>query len=94
MLTKKQKANRAIRLCRNEDGAPPNGASIVGSGTYHSQLAGTNEGDYFLRTDFVPNRLFQKEGARWKHIRSDTRKVHGQQQTKYSQGLLITITLQ
>jgi hypothetical protein len=56
----------------NEDGAPPNGASIVGSGISFP-TTGINEGDYFLRTDFVPNRLFQKEGARFKFIRSNTK---------------------
>lgn len=53
-----------------QDGAAPNGATIVGSGTSFP-TTGTNNGDYFLRTDFVPNRLFEKQGTRWKFIKAN-----------------------
>ena len=53
------------------DGTPPNGASIVGSGESFP-TSGTTDGDYFLRTDFVPNRLFEKQGSRWKFIKSNS----------------------
>ena len=44
------------------DGQPPNGAAF-GSGTsFPSQ---NDAGDYFLRTDFLPNRLFKFDGTRW-----------------------------
>ena len=55
-----------------DDGQAPNGATIVGSGTSFP-TSGTSNGDYFLRTDFVPNRLFEKQGTRWKFIKSNTR---------------------
>ena len=44
------------------DGQPPNGAAF-GSGT--SFPAVNDTGDYFLRTDFLPNRLFKFDGSRW-----------------------------
>ena len=28
-------------------------------------MALTVEGDFFLRTDFMPNRLFRNDGSRW-----------------------------
>jgi len=52
------------------DGTPPNGISIVGSGT--SFPASCQNGDYFLRTDFEPNRLFKKNGSRWSKVSDDT----------------------
>ena len=55
-----------------QDGSAPNGATIVGSGVSFP-TTGTNDGDYFLRTDFVPNRLFEKQGTRWKFVKSNTK---------------------
>lgn len=55
-----------------EDGLPPNGLQIVGSGDSFP-LSGTQNGDYFLRTDFTPNRLFQKDGNRWVKKETDDR---------------------
>jgi len=54
------------------DGLPPNGVSIVGSGETFP-INGVNNGDYFLRTDFSPNRLFQKSGNRWLKVEDDSR---------------------
>lgn len=54
------------------DGQPPNGVSIVGSGETFP-TSGVSDGDYFLRTDFVPNRLFQKEKTRWVLVKTDQR---------------------
>jgi hypothetical protein len=54
------------------DGTPVNGLSIVGSGSSFP-TTGVNEGDYFLRTDFSPNRLFKKSGTRWVRESDDTR---------------------
>ena len=56
------------------DGQPPNGLSIVGSGNSFPS-SGVNDGDYFLRTDFSPNRLFKKSGSRWIRISDDLRAV-------------------
>ena len=55
-----------------DTGVPVNGLSLVGSGETFPQ-ANVNDGDYFLRTDFVPNRLFQKSGNRWIRVGDDNR---------------------
>lgn len=44
------------------DGIAPNGAAF-GHGITFPQ--GSIDGDYFLRTDFLPNRLFKYDGSRW-----------------------------
>lgn len=44
------------------DGVPPNGEQF-GFGIQFPRLAAS--GDYFLRTDYMPNRLFRYDGARW-----------------------------
>ena len=54
------------------DGQPINGLSVVGSGDSFP-TSGTNDGDFFLRTDFSPNRLFKKSGSRWLNVGSDER---------------------
>ena len=51
-------------------GEVPNGVSVVGSGPSFPPT-GTSDGDYFLRTDFSPNRLFKKDGTRWLNVGSD-----------------------
>ena len=56
------------------DGQPVNGLSLVGSGETFP-TSGTTDGDYFLRTDFSPNRLFKKSGSRWLNVGSDGRKA-------------------
>ena len=33
----------------------------------------SQEGDYFLRTDFLPNRLFRYDGQRWVKVQDDVR---------------------
>jgi hypothetical protein len=44
------------------DGFAPNG-EVFGHGIGFPQ--GSAKGDYFLRTDFLPNRLFRYDGSRW-----------------------------
>jgi len=44
------------------DGIPPNGAPF-GFGTTFPTNA--EQGDFFLRVDFLPNRLFRYSGSRW-----------------------------
>ena len=56
------------------DGAAPNGASVVGSGSSFPTV-GVADGDYYLRTDFSPNRLFKKAGTRWVYVETDQRGV-------------------
>ena len=56
------------------DGSAPNGLSLVGSGTSFP-TSGTSNGDFFLRTDFSPHRLFQKSGTRWVKYSDDSKRV-------------------
>lgn len=52
------------------DGIAPNG-EVFGSGiAFPASSAG---GDYFLRTDFMPNRLFRFDGVRWVKIEDAVR---------------------
>ena len=44
------------------DGVPENGAYFGHGITFPN---GPVDGDYFLRTDFLPNRLFRYDGSRW-----------------------------
>ena len=52
------------------DGAPLNGAPY-GFGSQFPQ--GSGEGDYFLRTDYFPNRLFRYNGTRWTKVEDGVR---------------------
>ena len=52
------------------DGLAPNGFPIT-MGTSFSTTA--LEGDYILRLDFLPNRLFRFDGARWIKVEDDVR---------------------
>ena len=48
----------------------PNGAPFG----FGIQFPTNNEdGDYFLRTDFLPNRMFRYDGARWVKVQDDIR---------------------
>ena len=53
------------------DGVAPNGAP-AGFGTAFPS-SGVDKGDYFLRTDFLPNRLFRYDGLRWVKIEDSVR---------------------
>ena len=54
------------------DGEPPVG-NVFGNGI---QFPTTNEiGDYFLRTDFLPNRLFRYDGSRWLKVEDNLRET-------------------
>jgi hypothetical protein len=54
------------------DGAP-NGATLLGSGI--SFPLASVDGDYFLRTDFTPSRIFKKQGTRWVKVADDSKQV-------------------
>jgi hypothetical protein len=54
------------------DGEPPNGAVPLGAGEDFPD--GAKDGEYWLRTDFEPNVLYQKEGKCWKRVEVDYRK--------------------
>jgi len=56
---------------KDGDGQPPNGIELAGMGDAFPE--DLKDGDYFLRTDFEPNRLFMKKGSCFVKIESDTR---------------------
>lgn len=45
------------------DGIPPNGAELVGSGDSFPE--GSQDGDYFLKTNMTPHQLYRKKGSMW-----------------------------
>lgn len=54
------------------DGIPPNGSPLAGMGEeFPDDLL---DGEFFLRTDFTPDRLFRKKGNRYIKIEDDMRK--------------------
>lgn len=64
------------------DGIPPNGAPFgVGSG--FPQLS--EEGDYYLRTDLLPNRLFRYSGSGWTKVEDNVRAELSNTDTKNTQ---------
>lgn len=54
------------------DGLAPNG-SPFGSGLSFPEASAS--GDYFLRTDFFPNRLFRYDGRRWVKVEDNVRQT-------------------
>lgn len=52
------------------DGLAPNGESFGSGITFPLSAV---KGDYFLRTDFMPNRLFRFDGARWVKVEDNVR---------------------
>jgi hypothetical protein len=53
------------------DGIPPNGKKLKGSGvSFPHDMA---EGDFYLRIDYTPPRLFRKHGAKFVKIEDDIR---------------------
>ena len=58
---------------RGGDGRPPNGAPLKGVGTAFPP--DMEDGEYFLRVDYVPDRLFQKQGNCYALIESDLRRI-------------------
>jgi hypothetical protein len=53
------------------DGIPPNGKPLAGSGeSFPPEL---QDGDFFLRTDYNPDRLFRKMGNKFLKIEDDMR---------------------
>lgn len=53
------------------DGIPPNGY-VAGHGTSFP-TSSIDTGDYFLRTDYLPNRLFRYDGTRWVKVEDAVR---------------------
>jgi hypothetical protein len=54
------------------DGVPVNGASF-GSGIQFPAIA--SQDDFYLRTDFMPNRLFRFDGSRWIKVEDAVRQT-------------------
>ena len=54
------------------DGEPPNGGPLLGAGV--SFPPGMKDGEYYLRIDYFPSRLFQKQGPVYKLIEVDVLK--------------------
>jgi len=64
------------------DGIPTNGAPF-GHGIQFPSVNDT--GDYFLRTDFSPNRLFRYDGTRWVKQEDDVRMTLSNTDTRSTQ---------
>jgi len=54
------------------DGEPPNGGPLVGAGISFPE--GMTDGQYYLRIDYFPERLFQKQGNCYKLIEENVLK--------------------
>lgn len=54
------------------DGIPPNGAQLAGRGTVFPD--NPSDGDWYLRTDYNPNVLFQRQGYVWRRMEVDLRR--------------------
>jgi hypothetical protein len=52
------------------DGLPPNGATVAAGITFPNA---PSVGDYYLRLDYIPNRLFRYDGRRWTKIEDAVR---------------------
>lgn len=52
------------------DGSVPNGRTIVSGIAFPSN---PSNGDYYLRLDYLPNRLFRYDGRRWVKVEDDLR---------------------
>lgn len=72
-LTKNPVNGEYVAFSWTGDGIPPNGEPVSGNGDTFPDNA--TDGDFFLRTDFEPDRLFQKNGSIWSLIEKDFRKV-------------------
>ena len=64
------------------DGLAPNG-EVFGFGI--SFPTASDKGDYFLRTDFLPNRLFRYDGGRWVKMEDNIRHTLSQTDTRANQ---------
>ena len=65
------------------DGVAPNGNPAGFGITFPT--TGVDKGDYFLRTDYLPNRLFRYDGVRWVKIEDSVRITHSNTDTRSTQ---------
>ncbi len=57
------------------DGSPPNGAQLTGSGNrFPTEDEGSQDGDWYLRTDMEPFVLYRRDGSKWRRQEVDYRK--------------------
>lgn len=66
------------------DGLPPNGVPY-GEGFNFPTTSLSSEGDYFLRKDFFPNRLFYFTGTTWKKVEDNVRTTMNPDSTRDTQ---------
>ena len=64
------------------DGIAPNGEAFGHGGSFPLNQI---KGDYFLRTDFMPNRLFRFDGQRWTKMEDNVRVDMSNTDTKNTQ---------
>jgi hypothetical protein len=62
------------------DGVPPNGNPAGFGNSFPT--TNVDKGDYFLRTDFLPNRLFRYDGVRWVKVEDSVRLTMSNTDTK------------
>ena len=57
-------------------------------------MSGVDKGDYFLRTDYLPNRLFRYDGNRWIKIEDSIRitTTNNDSRTNYKTGFVNNTT--
>tara|TARA_B100000035_G_scaffold304650_1_gene304628 strand:- start:684 stop:1853 length:1170 start_codon:yes stop_codon:yes gene_type:complete len=74
------------------DGVAPNG-NPAGFGISFP-ISGVDKGDYFLRTDYLPNRLFRYDGNRWVKIEDSVRitMTNNDSRTNYKTGFVNNTT--
>ena len=64
------------------DGIPPNGEAFGHGISFPLEV---QKNDYFLRTDFLPKRLFQYDGSRWVKVEDNVRMTLSNTTTKETQ---------
>lgn len=69
VVLKSPKKNLYVRYLK-DDGVPPNGAPYNFGITFPN---GPVEGEFFLRTDYLPNRLYRYDGKRWVKFEDNVR---------------------
>ena len=88
--TQNELADRVMQTPKREgydgyllgDGIAPNGEAFGHGISFPTAQV---EGDYFLRTDFLPNRLFRYDGARWVKQEDNVRMTMTQTDTRSTQ---------
>lgn len=71
-ITMSEEGYPCVNHFHSGDGIPPNGAPLKGMGTSFPE--DMNDGEYFLRVDYKPDRLFQKQGNCFAKIEDDLRR--------------------